>query len=102
GGRDDERNMLAGQIRGGKNQSARDAVELDERQRRSELVRGGDEHAASGELLEPSTEARAPRQIAQGDAAIGSPERAPRQAPRGARAAPKRALVTLRHPHRTG
>src|SRR5204862_440807 len=83
----DERKMLRGQIGRGKNQSARDAVELDERQRRGELVRGGDEYAASGKLLEASTEARAPRQIAQGDAAIGAPERALRQAPRGARAA---------------
>jgi hypothetical protein len=68
--------MLPWQIGGGKNQSARDAVELDERQRRGELIRGRDQYAASSELLEPSTEARAPRQIAQGDACIDSPQSA--------------------------
>jgi hypothetical protein len=43
--------LLAGQIRRGKNQSARNAVELDQRQRGGELILGRDEYAASGEFL---------------------------------------------------
>ena len=59
-----------------KNKAARNAVELDEGQRRGELIPGRDQYGAPTESLKPSTETRAPNQIAQSDARIGSPKSA--------------------------
>ncbi len=100
-GRDDVRQMLRRQIGRAKNQPSGDAIELDERQGRRQLIAGGDQDGTAAQLLEPTPEARAPDQLAQRDARFGSPQRTVGQVAGGARRAPERAVVRVRHLRKT-
>src|SRR5947199_220838 len=100
-GRDDVRQMLRRQIGRAKNQPSGDAIELDERQGRRQLIAGGDQDGTASQLLEPTPEARAPDQLAQRDARSGAPQRTVGQVAGGARRAPERAGVSERHSRTT-
>ena len=67
--------MLEPQIGRAKNQSARNSIEFDKRQRRRELIPGHEQDRATTEFPGPATEARAPGEIGQSDARIGIPEK---------------------------
>jgi len=59
------RQMLRRQIGRAKHETPCDTVELDERERRAQLVPGGEQHAPCAQLLEPAPEARAAREIGE-------------------------------------
>ena len=59
--RDDGGKMLGRQVRRADDQPAGNSVQLDERQRRGELIPSGDENRPSGELRHSAAEARAVR-----------------------------------------
>ena len=62
--RHDVRNVLDRQIGRAQHEALRHAIELDERERRRELIGRREEHRAPAELVVAITEARPQRQIA--------------------------------------
>jgi len=50
--------MLPGKVRRTQDHAARHAVELDQRERRGELIAGEEHDAAAAQLLEPAAKAR--------------------------------------------
>ena len=99
-GRHDERRDLPRQIGRTQHEAARHAIELDERQRRRELIPRRDEDRAPTQLLEPTPQARAPHQLPQPNARLSAPERALGQGARGPHRVPQGAPVTGRHVRR--
>ena len=94
---DDEREVVDGQIGWTEHEPAGDAVELDEGQRRRQLVGGGDEDGTPAQLVKSTGEARTVNEIAERDRCLGTPQRAVGQPPGGAQGGPQRAFISGGH-----
>ena len=94
---DDERDVVGGQIRWTEHEPAGDAVELDEGQRRRQLVGGGDEDGTPAKLVKSIGEARTVNEIAERHRCPGAPQRTVGQPPGRAQAGPQRALISGWH-----
>ncbi len=97
----DGRKMFGRQVGRAHDQPARDAVELDECERRSELIASGNQHRSSCELHRAVTDARAVEKVAETDAGRGTPEEAPPAGWRVTQAVSNRRHGTGRRGHRT-
>jgi len=98
----DERHVLGRQVGGAEHDPARDTVELDERQRRPQLVARGDQHEAPAQLLQAAAEAGGRGEAAQGDGRLVAPERARGRMPGGTHRAPQGSVLRQRRLRRDG
>ena len=96
GGRDDGAKMVLRHAWRANDETARDAVQLDHRERRCELVTGGKENRAPLQGAEPAAETRTGDEIGERDARARAPEM-PRRTYGTAEPSTQRRGVTLQH-----